>query len=56
MVLTGNEILFYCGLAVSGIALIVIVVYLFLVKNQRSRLNAQLDAEYGPEKERRHGR
>lgn len=42
-----DEILFYGGLIMGGIVLIVLIIYLFVSRVRLAKLNARLDAEYG---------
>lgn len=44
-----DEMLFYGGIAIGVIALVVGVVCIFLFKIRRIKLNAQFNYEYGPE-------
>lgn len=51
-----NELLFYGGLALSGLVLVVYIMSMAVSLVRRKWLSARLDAEYGPEQKQRRGR
>ncbi len=44
-----NEILFYGGMIVAGVSALLAFLYFCITQIAKARLNAALDAEYGPE-------
>ena len=47
-----NEVLFYSGLGITGVSLLLAIVYFCISKIKSVRLNAQLDTEYGERKKK----
>lgn len=45
-----NELLFYGGMAAAGGSLLALILFLCISQVKKVRLNARLDAEYGPRK------
>lgn len=46
-----NEILFYGGIAITTISLIIFIIYLCISQIITIRLNAKMDIEYGEKEE-----
>lgn len=42
-----NEVLFYGGLGITGVSLLLAIIYFCISKIKSVRLNAQLESEYG---------
>ena len=48
MILVSDSVLLYGGLCLAGGAVVAAAVYAFVWRARARRLNAELDAEYGP--------
>lgn len=44
-----NEMIFYCGIFLTGASILVAVIFFCISKVKLIKLNAQLDKEYGEE-------
>lgn len=42
-----NEMIFYGGIATAGVSALAAIIFLFIFKMKKIKLNAQLDQEYG---------
>ena len=42
-----DRMLFYTGLILAGVALVILIIYFMLMKIRWTKLKHQLDAEYG---------
>lgn len=42
-----NEMIFYIGIFITGVTILIAIIYYFIFKIKKERLNNQLDIEYG---------